>query len=222
MTLLFTHPSSHRHDTGAHPENADRLVAIEAALDRDRPAGARAGRGAGGHPRAAAARAHRRAHRSDRVVRRRRGRDDRRRHDRLRRFVRGGASRGRGRRRGGRAAGRRRGTGGLLRPAAAGPPRGRRSGDGLLPVQQRRGRRPPRDRRLRRRAGADPRLGRPPRQRHRGDLRRDVRRPLLQHPPMAALSGHRRRGVRRRGGGGGLHGQPAGPRRVRAARSSWR
>ncbi|MET0927063.1 MAG: histone deacetylase [Solirubrobacterales bacterium] len=39
MTLLFTHPSSHRHDTGAHPENANRLVAIEAALDRDRPPG---------------------------------------------------------------------------------------------------------------------------------------------------------------------------------------
>ena len=39
MTLLFTHPSSHRHDTGAHPENANRLVAIEAALDRDRPRG---------------------------------------------------------------------------------------------------------------------------------------------------------------------------------------
>ena len=39
MTLLYTHPSSHRHDTGAHPENANRLVAIEAALDRDRPRG---------------------------------------------------------------------------------------------------------------------------------------------------------------------------------------
>ena len=39
MTLLFTHPSSHRHETGAHPENANRLVAIEAALDRDRPRG---------------------------------------------------------------------------------------------------------------------------------------------------------------------------------------
>ena len=39
MTLLFTHPSSHRHDTGGHPENAKRLVAIEAALDRDRPPG---------------------------------------------------------------------------------------------------------------------------------------------------------------------------------------
>lgn len=34
MTLYVSHPSSHRHDTGAHPENATRLEAIEAALDR--------------------------------------------------------------------------------------------------------------------------------------------------------------------------------------------
>ncbi len=34
MALYYSHPSSHRHDTGAHPENAGRLVAIEAALDR--------------------------------------------------------------------------------------------------------------------------------------------------------------------------------------------
>jgi acetoin utilization deacetylase AcuC-like enzyme len=31
--LYVSHPSSHRHDTGAHPENAGRLVAIEAALE---------------------------------------------------------------------------------------------------------------------------------------------------------------------------------------------
>jgi acetoin utilization deacetylase AcuC-like enzyme len=31
--LYFSHPSSLRHDTGAHPENASRLRAIEAALD---------------------------------------------------------------------------------------------------------------------------------------------------------------------------------------------
>ncbi len=30
--LYVSHPSSHEHDTGAHPENARRLVAIEAAL----------------------------------------------------------------------------------------------------------------------------------------------------------------------------------------------
>jgi acetoin utilization deacetylase AcuC-like enzyme len=31
--LYVSHPSSHRHDTGGHPENAGRLVAIEAALE---------------------------------------------------------------------------------------------------------------------------------------------------------------------------------------------
>jgi acetoin utilization deacetylase AcuC-like enzyme len=31
--LYLSHPSSHRHETGPHPENAVRLVAIEAALD---------------------------------------------------------------------------------------------------------------------------------------------------------------------------------------------
>jgi acetoin utilization deacetylase AcuC-like enzyme len=32
LGLYVAHPASHRHDTGAHPENAGRLVAIEAAL----------------------------------------------------------------------------------------------------------------------------------------------------------------------------------------------
>ncbi|MFL5870731.1 MAG: histone deacetylase family protein [Solirubrobacterales bacterium] len=34
MGLYLSHPSSHEHDTGPHPENASRLVAIEAALER--------------------------------------------------------------------------------------------------------------------------------------------------------------------------------------------
>ena len=34
MALYYSHPSSHRHDTGPHPENAGRLVAIEGALER--------------------------------------------------------------------------------------------------------------------------------------------------------------------------------------------
>jgi acetoin utilization deacetylase AcuC-like enzyme len=33
VAIYVSHPSSHLHDTGAHPENAGRLVAIEAALD---------------------------------------------------------------------------------------------------------------------------------------------------------------------------------------------
>jgi acetoin utilization deacetylase AcuC-like enzyme len=32
--LYLSHPSSHEHDTGAHPENAGRVAAIEAALER--------------------------------------------------------------------------------------------------------------------------------------------------------------------------------------------
>ena len=32
MALYLAHPSSLEHDTGAHPENAGRLRAIEAAL----------------------------------------------------------------------------------------------------------------------------------------------------------------------------------------------
>jgi acetoin utilization deacetylase AcuC-like enzyme len=34
MAMYVSHESSHRHDTGPHPENAGRLVAIEAALER--------------------------------------------------------------------------------------------------------------------------------------------------------------------------------------------
>src|SRR5262245_23613646 len=33
MGLYISHPASHLHDTGPHPENASRLVAIEAALE---------------------------------------------------------------------------------------------------------------------------------------------------------------------------------------------
>ncbi len=33
MTLYYRHPSSFAHDTGAHPENADRIRSIEAALE---------------------------------------------------------------------------------------------------------------------------------------------------------------------------------------------
>lgn len=34
MTLYLSHSSSHRHETGTHPENARRIAAIEAALER--------------------------------------------------------------------------------------------------------------------------------------------------------------------------------------------
>ena len=142
MTLYCSRiPPRIEHDTGGAPGERRPAAGDRGRARSRRPAGARAGRGAGGHPRAAAARPHRRAHRRDRGVLRARRRDDRHRHGRQRRLVRGGASRGRRRRRGGRAAARRRGAGGLLRPAPAGPPRRARPGDGLLPVQQRRRRR---------------------------------------------------------------------------------
>ena len=50
MALYFSHPRSLQHDTGPHPENARRLVAIEAALERRRLGRHRAGRGPGGDP----------------------------------------------------------------------------------------------------------------------------------------------------------------------------
>ncbi len=74
----------------------------------------------------------------------------------------GGAARRRVRDRGGRA--RR-----VRARASAGPPRAPRPGDGLLHLRQRRRRGPARTGRARRRAGRDRRLGRAPRQRHRGD-----------------------------------------------------
>ncbi len=60
----------------------------------------------------------------------------------------------------------------VLRGAPAGAPCGARARDGLLPVQQRRGRRGARARGARPRARRDRRLRRPPRQRHRGHLHR--------------------------------------------------
>ena len=43
VTLLYTHPASFAHETGAHPENAGRIRAIEEALE-----GVLAGIGRGG------------------------------------------------------------------------------------------------------------------------------------------------------------------------------
>ena len=82
--------------------------------------------------------------------------------------------------------------------AAAGPSRDARSGDGLLPAQQRRGGRG---------GGAcggcrarrDRRLGRSPRQRHAGHLLERSERPLHVRAPVPVLPGHRRTdGDRRR------------------------
>ena len=101
--------------------------------------------------------------------------------------LRGGAARRRRRDRGGRE--RR-----LRARAAARPSRARRPRDGLLPLQQRRGRGPRAQARARARARRDRRLGRPPRQRHAGDLLGRPDRPLRLAAPVAVLSGHRRAG----------------------------
>src|SRR5450631_219367 len=124
------------------------------------------------------------------------------RHRRLAGQLGGGLAGGRrgGRRGGGgdeRARGQR-----LRAGSAAGAPRASREGDGVLPHQQRRrrgGGGPAR----RRRARAHPRLGRPPRQRDAGDLRRARRRPLYVGAPVSLLSRDGRgRGDRRRRGKG--------------------
>ena len=148
----------------------------------------------------------------DRLARARGADAARPRHRRLGDELRGGAAR---RRRAIEAA--ERGGFALVRPpghhALAGP------GDGLLPVRQRRDRRAPRAGRARARAGRDRRLGRPPRQRHAGDLRGDDSRPLRLAAPVAVLSGHRRaRASRRRDDASTCRSRPAAGDEEYAAR----
>ena len=140
-----------------------------------------------------------------------------------RRLLGGGPSR-RGRRRQRRRAaarGRRRGP----RSAPLRPPghhAERDPGDGLLPVQQRRDRGRARPRRLRRRAGAGPRLGRAPRQRDGGDLRRLGRgalRSIHQSPLYPGTGPADFTGV---GAGRGVHASTCRCRPARAPTSSWR
>ena len=76
----------------------------------------------------------------------------------------------------------------VLQRAAAGPSRGARAGDGLLLLQQRRGRRRARARASRTRARRDPGFRRAPRQRHRGHLPRRPARADLLELPVSALS----------------------------------
>ena len=146
----------------------------------------------------------------------RRGRRrDRRRHLRDGGHLRGGPARRRRRLRAGRRAARRGRPRRRVRAAPARPPRRARAGDGLLLLRQRRRRGPPRPVGARRRAGADPRLGRPPRQRDQRDLPRRPERAVRLDPRVAAVSRHGP-GLRRRlGRGDRLHGQPARARRHR-------
>ena len=174
MALYVSHPSSLEHDTGRAPRERGPASAIEAALDRagwlglervEAPAATRE----------QLTRVHDAgARRRDRGLLRARRRHDRPRHGRQRRLLRGRAARRR--RRGGRGCER------LLageataaafcglRPPGHHAERDRAMGFCLfnnVAVAA-----AARARRLRRRARLDPRLGRPPRQRHRGDLRR--------------------------------------------------
>ena len=197
--------------TGAHPERPERIVAIEAALERARLARLRraavargvAASAAGGPPASARRRASRSSARAaagmidmDTVVvaaTRTRRRCTRR----------AAPSRWSTRCSSGEAA---TGFAACARPGHHAEPR---AGDGLLPLQQRRDRGAARASRARRRAGADPRLGRPPRQRDERHLPRDAsvlfcrihQSPLYPGTGPASDLGSRRRR--------GLHGQPA-------------
>ena len=191
--LLLRHPSSLEHDTGTHPERPARIVAIERALaERDwlgwdvRESPRRRARGRLRRaPRGATSTSLEAA-----VGARAAGALD------ADTVVSEGSYRAALHAAGGAAAlvdallggdGPRFGAS-LHRPP--GPPRAAGARDGLLPVQQRRGRGTAGARSLGRRARADPRLGRPPRQRHQRHLPPRSRRALREHPRVAAVSGH--------------------------------
>ena len=134
-----------------------------------------------------------------------RRRHDRRRHAREPGLVRGRPPRGRRRRRGRRAPAGRRArpspSAACARPATTPSPTGRWASACSTTSRSRRAHALAA---LRRRAGPGPRLGRPPRQRDRGDLRRLGPGALREHPPVAALPGHRAGRVRGRGAGEGF------------------
>ena len=102
----------------------------------------------------------------------------------------------------------------VRRHAATRAPRRAAARHGLLLLRQRGGGGAARPGRVRRRAGADRGLGRPPRQRDERDLPLRSQRPVRLDPRVAAVSGDRAgvrpRARRRRG----LHGQPAGAGRL--------
>ena len=169
--LLFRHEASLHHDTGAHPERADRIRAIEALLEQREWLGYEPREA----PRAELEqilRVHPESYVESVRDHCERGAALRPGHPHQRGLLGGRAARRGGGVRAGGGPGRRPGADGLLRPAPARPSRRARAGDGLLPVRQRGHRRAPRPRRARLRARAGPGLGRASRQRHAGDLRR--------------------------------------------------
>ena len=170
MLLVATDPAFEQHDTGpGHPERVQRLAAAlrgpeaagltdavrlleprEATLERAQPGPSR------------------RLPRGPGALLRRRRRRHRRRHPGVGRVLAGREAGRRGRAGGGRGAPAGRGRRRLPGRPPAGPPRPGHPADGVLPDQQHRrgGRQPGRAGG----AGPRPRLGRPPRQRHRSHL----------------------------------------------------
>ena len=193
-TLLLTHEDCLAHDPGRHhPESPARLQAVLdglagpefAALERRlAPKAARADLRAGAF--AGLRRWHSRRDPGPGPCRARR------RHHRVARLGQGGAARGGRRVRRGRCGDRGRGGERLLRRAPARPSCRARARHGLLPLQQCRGRRPPRARVAWARARRRHRFRRPSRQRHAGDLRGRSRSLLRLDPSVPALSRHRR------------------------------
>ena len=203
VLLVATDPRFAEHDPGRrHPERPQRVEAVLAGLDD-------AGHDAVRHlePRRDARRARASAHvgvpRRDRACLRGGWRRARSRHLRVGAIV-GGRDpcRGRGSRSGCRARTRRRRRG-VLRGAPARAPRAGVAGDGVLLGEQRRGDRGASARPGR--LGARDRLGRPPRQRDAGDLRRRCRGVLRLDARVAAVPGHRADRRDRFGAGHGYH-----------------
>ena len=211
--LLFSHPSSLDHDTGAHPENARRIQAIEAELGARDWMGWERREAPQAVDGAAAARAPARARGA--------GARDLRRGAPPSTWTRPPA-RAPGRPRCGRAGAGCAMVDALLAgeaptafcaTAPARPPRRAGARDGLLHVLQRRAGGAPRAG-VGRRAGDGRRLGRAPRQRDQRGAARLGRRPVREPSPVSVLPGHRAALRRRLGGGGRVLAQPAAARRV--------
>ncbi len=189
----------------AGADRGDRTGAGRAGLARLRPRAI-----AGRRPGAGRAGPHGEPLRADRATVGGRRRRPGSRHDRQPGLLRGGPAGGGRCRRDGRGAPRRDGGDRLLGASATRSPRDPRAGDGVLPVQQRGDRRaggaPP----GRGRPGADPRLGRPSRERDKRRVPGDRRGLVRVDPRVAPLPGERAGIGPGERGGSRLHGQPAG------------
>ena len=195
-TLLITHPSFLAHNTGPHhPERADRLRAVLAALDGRGVLGPQAHRGAARHAAGAGARSSGGIcprHPRYQAGRGRAG-DDRRRHGDERGQRRGDPARRRCADRRRRCGDERIGAQCLRRGAAARPSRHARHAGRLLPVQQRGDRRAPCPGQARRRPRRHPRFRRASRPGHAGRGRARPLAVLRLDAPISALSRHRLR-----------------------------